>query len=275
MSSVNHQPVAATQPTALHRTLRLLKRLAATSLGAALLFTSTPTLAALGQNNKVGHILGSSIYKADLSYDQENGAADHLQKRILNKVIASYRSANAEVIEPKAFELLAADELIKEDFREFLSENAPDLFESLMEVRAALRNDTLSDDDRQALIEQRDRIQAQLAPPQPKHVWFYVLNWKFQQHLYDTYGGGRVLLQNFGPEAVDATVNWLKEREAAGDFEIQDDDLRTAFYQQWQIETQAGGQTAIPPEQMRRLEQRQYDKNRYRLLNPGWFSPEQ
>lgn len=249
--------------------------LAKIGLSAALALASVSAHAAIGSNDEVGHILGSSIYRADLSYDQENGAADNLQRRILQPMIASYQSANAESLQPQAFELVAADARIKADFKTFLTSHAKELFRELVAVEAALAEENLPEDQQAELAQARDKIATQLEPPKPQHVWLYVMNWKFQQHLYDTYGGGRVLLQNFGPEAVDATVSWLKAREAAGDFQIKDAELRTAFYQQWQIETQFSPDIAPQADQIQTLEQRQFDINRYHLLNPGWFSADE
>lgn len=242
------------------------------SLCAAIALTSMSTNAAVGTNDEVGHILGLSIYRADLSYDQENGAADNLQRRILQPMIASYQSANAKALEPQAFELVAADTRIKADFKSFLTSEAKPLFKELVAIEAELADENLPAERHAQLTSARNEVAMRLEPPKPQHVWLYVMNWKFQQHLYDTYGGGRVLLQNYGPEAVDATVSWLKAREAAGDFSIKDSQLRTAFYQQWHIETQFSPDLAPEGDQRQQLEQRQFDINRYHLLNPGWFS---
>ena len=55
---------------------------------------------------------------------------------------------------------------------------------------------------------------------------------KFQKHLFDTYGGGRILLR---PKliAFDAQRKWVEERERLGEFQIADAELRTKFYDTW------------------------------------------
>jgi hypothetical protein len=61
-----------------------------------------------------------------------------------------------------------------------------------------------------------------------------VLNhWKFQKHLYDSYGGGRILWQQAGQEAFDATRAWLETLEKQGEFTITDPALRKKFYEYW------------------------------------------
>lgn len=62
---------------------------------------------------------------------------------------------------------------------------------------------------------------------------FRLKSWKHQRLLYDQYGGGRVLFQQFGVEAFDAMHKWLKERESAGDFTITDSKLRAKLFAYW------------------------------------------
>ncbi len=53
--------------------------------------------------------------------------------------------------------------------------------------------------------------------------------WKINRALYEEYGG-RVIGQQLGPEPLDAYRTYLEARQAAGDFEILDDDIREAFW---------------------------------------------
>jgi hypothetical protein len=73
----------------------------------------------------------------------------------------------------------------------------------------------------------------QLQPPGREYAEWLLGSWKFQRHLYLNYGGGRILWQQSGLEAFDATHHWLMQQEQAGRFRIADDDLRTAFYAYW------------------------------------------
>ena len=62
--------------------------------------------------------------------------------------------------------------------------------------------------------------------------WF-LKQWKAQRYLYIHYGGGRILWQQAGLEAFDATLKWLKEEERAGHFFMRDAALRDDFYFYW------------------------------------------
>lgn len=62
---------------------------------------------------------------------------------------------------------------------------------------------------------------------------FLLSNWKLQKHFYDNYGGGRILWQQMGQEAFDATKTWLEAREKAGDFEVTDPKLKETMLLYW------------------------------------------
>jgi hypothetical protein len=53
--------------------------------------------------------------------------------------------------------------------------------------------------------------------------------WKFNKTLFDQYGG-RVLVDQWGPQAYEAAHAYLAERESAGDFAIHDADLRQRYW---------------------------------------------
>lgn len=53
--------------------------------------------------------------------------------------------------------------------------------------------------------------------------------WKINRALYAQYGG-RIIYQQLGPEPLDAYREFLEERQAAGDFEIFDDERATDFW---------------------------------------------
>lgn len=69
--------------------------------------------------------------------------------------------------------------------------------------------------------------------------------WKINKSLYDSYGG-RVIFQQFGPEPLDAYRQFLEARQAAGDFEILDEEVAAAF---WRYFTDASMHDFFPPEE--------------------------
>lgn len=57
----------------------------------------------------------------------------------------------------------------------------------------------------------------------------FILQWKINRALYQQYGG-RIGFQQGGPEPLDAYRAFLEERQAAGDFSIEDDAMTEAFW---------------------------------------------
>ena len=73
----------------------------------------------------------------------------------------------------------------------------------------------------------------ELLPPGRDFAMFVLPHRKLQLHLYNNFGGGRLLWQQRGIEAFDAMHNWLKQNEREGKFKITDPKLREAFYSYW------------------------------------------
>jgi hypothetical protein len=57
----------------------------------------------------------------------------------------------------------------------------------------------------------------------------FILHWKINRALYQKYGG-RIGFQQGGPEPVDAYRQFLEERQAAGDFRIDNEALAAEFW---------------------------------------------
>jgi len=57
----------------------------------------------------------------------------------------------------------------------------------------------------------------------------FILQWKINRALYQQYGG-RIIFQQGGPEPLDAYRKFLEERQAAGDFSIEDPALAAEFW---------------------------------------------
>jgi hypothetical protein len=57
----------------------------------------------------------------------------------------------------------------------------------------------------------------------------FILQWKINRALYQQYGG-RIIYQQGGPEPLDAYRKFLEERQAAGDFSIDNPALAAEFW---------------------------------------------
>ena len=64
----------------------------------------------------------------------------------------------------------------------------------------------------------------------------FILQWKINRALYGQYGG-RIIYQQGGPEPLDAYRKFLEERQAAGDFSIEDEALAAEFWRYYRDES--------------------------------------
>jgi hypothetical protein len=77
--------------------------------------------------------------------------------------------------------------------------------------------------------------------PHAGAVWLMLHRRKFEKYLHCNYGGGRIIHQQFGPEALDARRKLLLELEEAGKFQITDPELRKLAYDYWERPNHPGG----------------------------------
>ena len=63
-----------------------------------------------------------------------------------------------------------------------------------------------------------------------------IWQWKLNRKLYHQYGG-RVIYQQFGPEPLDAYRQYLEERQAAGDFKIENPAFEVEFWRYFKDES--------------------------------------
>jgi hypothetical protein len=154
---------------------------------------STP---ATGQSDRqqIGQVLGKPVYREQLPAGDDERQASALRELFLAPLLKRYRREHRQALEPTEAELEQAAELLSPD-------------------------------------QQPQQQQAPTAPGRAVRIW--VTRWKLQRHLYREYGGGRMLWQQFGPEAYDATRRWLKQQQAKGAFRIADPELRRLFFRYW------------------------------------------
>jgi alpha-tubulin suppressor-like RCC1 family protein len=84
-------------------------------------------------------------------------------------------------------------------------------------------------------------------PGTEEEAWTFLQTWKVKRALFIQYGG-RVVLQQAGPEPIDAYRDFLKEQEQRGSFRILDERLRPSF---WDYYVNDSRHDFIPPEEAR------------------------
>lgn len=183
------------------------------------------------KRDQIGEVLGKPVYRDELK--KEGSPANELHRLFTQPVMAKYRKEHEKEITPTEGELAAAQKVFDDKHLERIKDNLDSLKTELKEVEEKLKEENLPTDERRKLDLRKANLTAKIGPPGRRFAEFMLNNWKFQRHLYDKFGGGRILWQQAGIEAFDATRKWLETQEKEGAFKISDPALRKEFYHYW------------------------------------------
>lgn len=210
------------------------------------------------QREQIGEVLGKPVFRDEIRTTGNVQLRGELHRLFTLPVLEQFRQAHQAEIEPTEKEIATAAAWFNAEHAERIKDKEPKLRKELQSVEQELAAAGLSEDERRKLEINRRTLQAQLDPPGRFFAEFMLKNWKFHRHLYDHYGGGRILWQQAGLEAFDAMHRWLLDEEKQGKFKITDSKLRSVFYEYWTTMKHGAFLTA--------------DKDRIRreFLEPDW-----
>lgn len=200
----------------------------------------------------IGDVLGKPLYRDEI----RSGFS-----RVYMALMQDYRQAHAAEIAPTEAEIEFAAAYFDKEHEKRIEGEAAEMREQLQAIEQQLQNDGLPEEERGKLEVQRRSLQGRLNPPGRLFAQFMLDHWKLQRHLYDHFGGGRILFQQAGLEAFDATRNWLEAEEKLGKFKIADPELRKSFYEYWTTHNH-GAFLMDDPERIRET-----------FLEPPWSAP--
>lgn len=226
-----------------------------------LFFSSDVTLADESPRERIGHVLGQPVYRDQLAATAGDALSHELHNLFSHPVMLQYRATHKDKVLPTEREVRTAAAHFDGWHNERLQAQDHPLTDRLAVIERELKRQGVDATDKERLEEERSVIRAQLKPPGPRFAGWMVANWKLQRHLYENFGGGRVLWQQAGLEAFDAMHVWLKEREKEGDFNISDATLRDNFFGHW-TSTDHGKFLNADPQFIDR-----------EFLNPYWLKP--
>jgi hypothetical protein len=209
----------------------MLKRLALAVLAVGLSPALTPALAQDSYGDPrapvAGWVLGTTIRTQD---------AEELRYVILKRLTDRYATDKGIAVtqaEKDAYNKAVLDRIRQDRERQAARRD---------ELQRKLAAQGLSDAERKSLAAELDTANqavAALAEPAGKPdeikaareqiAGAFIRQWKINQALYRQYGG-RVIFQQGGPEPLDAYRRFLQERQARGDFAIQERTLVAAFW---------------------------------------------
>lgn len=186
-------------------------------------------------DEQIGEVFGKPVLRRDLG--ENTKSKDRLHLLFLVPVLERYKAAHKKEIEPTKEEIDAAKIVLDKEAKKAAEESEPEIRAELKPIDEQLAKKDLPAATRKKLEKDKKTYELMLElnkqVPGRQFAVFMLTNWKLQKHLYDNYGGGRVLWQQGGTEAFDAMKKWLDAREKAGDFKITDKELRAEFYEYW------------------------------------------
>ncbi len=184
------------------------------------------------RREQIGESLGKPVYR-DQIRTKGFTLRDELHRLFTEPASEKYRKEHEKEITPTKEEIASVAKHLNILHAKQLEEEGGDLQSELKELKKSLANKEFSEGKKEKLELRIAYLESRLNPPGEQLATFLLMNWKFQRHLYDKFGGGRILWQQAGQEAFDAMHKWLTSMEEAGNFKISDPKLRETFYEYW------------------------------------------
>jgi len=204
---------------------------------------------------QVGEVLGKPVYRDQVP-------AGELDALFFVPVRKKYHDAHEAAFTPTLDEIkYAAAYFDSEHQKQLDAEGGEAALRSRLEaIELRLAQSDLTEEEEQKLEQEHSGLKARLKPPGSLLAAWALINWKGEKHIYDNFGGGRVLVGKFGHTAFDANRVWRETLEKQGEFQITDPKLRAKFYEPWKRDR--GNFLKSDKEEIRRL-----------LLEPEYVAP--
>lgn len=236
---------------------------------AGLLIAVVPSLVAVpveaprpAARERIGSVLGEPIYRDQIKAGKDVRLDAELF-RLIQPALDRYREEHRDEIRPTEGEVEFAAAYFRKEQPEtqadgLIEQQKRETRKLLAELDAA-GNELSAEEQRE--VEALRKTLEDLENSDRHFARWVVGTRKFQRHLYDEFGGGRVLFQQAGVEAFDATRAWLESLEAKGDLTLSDPELREELYRYW-TSTNHGAFLSTPETNPDAIEE---------FVNPPWF----
>lgn len=184
---------------------------------------------------QVAELNGKPIYRDELGKGEAKKVGEDLLGRIASDLFERFAKENAKELEVTDAEIEKMVAYFEEKQAIERSEKEPAITKEIEEISERLRKLNADSPERKQLETKRADLEAAILKPVMNKATarFMLTHWKHQHVLYKKYKGGRLLWQQFGIEAYDATRVYFETEEKAGRFKILDPKLRDEFYFYW------------------------------------------
>jgi hypothetical protein len=203
-----------------------------------------------GQRERIGSALGHDIYRDQL---KDNPPTYHqVVKLFMAPAMEEFEQKHGAVFEMTDDEIRAGVEWMEadtkkrggpawENWQERSIEIKANVDKRLAEIKRQLESPATLESERSLLNTALRVTSLESTHPHAGEAWMTFHRRKFEKYLNCNYGGGRIIHQQFGPEALDARRKLLLEMEKNGKFQITDPELRKLAYDYWERPSHPGG----------------------------------
>ena len=222
------------------------------------------------QREQIGKVLGKPVYRDEMSKKAQT--EDELHRLFMTPVLQVYVDKHKSLFEPTEEEIVAfladLDKQRGPELKALVDRQKAEIAKLIENTRTQIKAAKIAKKSRELTPEEKEFLEAeplladvQFAAMDPESDRLFAVEtlkkWKFQKHLHQRFGGGRIRERWGGIEAVEAFCKWLEAHEQQGDFQITDQYLRTRFYSYW---TWQDYRDSDDPEDIKRM-----------LLEPDWL----
>ncbi len=170
------------------------------SLLALILLCLTTEASAAGTDTPIGDVSGKTIYRSAIEGKAGSELESAMRRLFVDVAISEHLRTHKKELEPSEADIALVSSQIKA---------------SMMQDPALARMQRMDDAKARSL------------------AGILLTNIYIQRHIYQRFGGGRLLFQQAGVEAFDATRVMIEEFESQGKIKIFDPVLRAPMYAYW------------------------------------------
>lgn len=153
------------------------------------------------RREQIGESLGKPVYR-DQIRTKGFTLRDELHRLFTEPASEKYRKEHEKEITPTKEEIASVAKHLNILHAKRLEEEGGDLQSELKELKKSLANKEFPEGKKEKLELRIAYLESRLNPPGEQLATFLLMNWKFQRHLYDKFGGGRILWQQAGAGSI-------------------------------------------------------------------------
>lgn len=201
----------------------------------SLLCLFSPFYAYANENNpiEIGSVLGRPLYEQDINTQSDEDFHADCNTLIVEPLIEEYYMENQDILTPTAKEVSTFMLYHLHEHEKQVKDQKKNIYSRIEAITNQLQNNDVSNKENDSLVAELYYLKTELEPPGHDYAMFILPYWKLQVHLYTQYGEGRILWQDRGYQAFDATYRWLQEAEKKGQFSIRTPEMKKRFYAFW------------------------------------------